>query len=92
MARPHRPVQGNVYDKRRVFPTPSVPPAEPSDALTSADARRLAVRIGSTQERYRATAIRLISGRLCGLVVVDSRTGAERTLTSVRDWLGIQAE
>lgn len=91
MARPHRPVQGNRYEKRRVA-TSAPAPSPPPDALTSNDARRLGVGIASTQKRYRVTAIRLITGRACGLVVVDSLTGGERTLTSAKDWHRLQAQ
>jgi hypothetical protein len=85
MARPHRPVRGNVYEKRRI-PGTSVPPTPRTDALTSTEARHLGEQIDSMQERYRTTAIKLITGRACGLVLVDSQTGAERMLTSVHDW------
>jgi hypothetical protein len=44
------------------------------------------------QERYRTTAIRLMTGRACGLVLLDSRTGAEQILTSVHDWHRLQME
>ena len=44
------------------------------------------------QERYRTTAIRLMAGRACGLVLLDSRTGTERILTSVDDWDRLQTE
>ncbi len=91
MARPHRPVRGNVYQKRPI-PGSSPPPAPPGDALTSTEARHLGARIDSMQERYRTTAIRLLSGRACELVLVDSRNGAERRLTSVHDWNRLQTE
>ena len=92
MARPHRSVQGNVYEKRRVATSMPAPPATSSDALTSSDARQLAARIASTQQRYRVNAIRLITGRACGLVVVDSVTGVEQTLTGAADWHRLGAE
>jgi hypothetical protein len=91
MARPHRPVQGNVYDKRRSART-AAPPAPPTDAMTSSDARRLGERITATQGRYHVMAIRLITGRACSLVVVDSQTGTEQTLTGESDWARLQAE
>src|SRR5207248_2709009 len=61
MARPHRPVPRNVYEKRRITGS-SPPPPTPSNVLTSTDARHLGARIDSTQARYRTTAIRLITG------------------------------
>lgn len=91
MARPHRPPRGNVYEKRRVT-DPSLPQPPPSEALTSTEARQLGAKIDSMQARYRATAIRLLTGRACGLVVVDSRTGAERILTSVHEWHELEAK
>jgi len=91
MARPHRPVRRGTYEKRRVAGSPP-PTAPPGDILTSADARHLGARIDSAQERYRTTAIRLMSGRACGLVLLDSRTGTERILTSVDDWDRLQTE
>jgi len=91
MARPHRPVRRGTYEKRRVAGS-SLPAAPPSDVLTSADARHLGARIDSVQERYRTTAIRLMAGRACGLVLLDSRTGTERILTSVDDWDRLQTE
>jgi hypothetical protein len=91
MARPHRPTRGNVYEKRPV--TNSSPPQPPpSEALTSTEARQLGAGIDSMQERYRTTVVRLLTGRACGLVVVDSRTGAERLLTSVHEWHQLQTE
>lgn len=93
MARQHRPVRGNVYEKRVIRGSgPAPQPALPGESLTSAEARSLATRIDSTQQRYRTTAIRLIAGRACGLVVVDSRTGTEHVLTSAHDWRRLQAE
>lgn len=91
MARPHRPVRGNVYEKRRITGS-SLPLPPPSDALTSTDARRLGARIDSMQERYRTRAIRLLTGRACGLVLADSQTGAERIVTSVHDWHRLETE
>jgi hypothetical protein len=85
MARPHRPVRGSVYDKRRTA-APAAPLAAPSDALSSADARRLGGQIESSQDRYKVSAIRLIAGRACALVLVDTQTGAEQVLTSAHDW------
>lgn len=91
MARPHRPVQGNVYEKRRVANT-TPPPLPQGDGMMSSEARRLGARIASTQERYRVLAIRLITGRTCGLVVVDSETGVEQTLMGGEDWRRLQAD
>jgi hypothetical protein len=91
MARPHRPVRGSVYEKRRVSGSPA-PPAAPLDGLSSADARRLGDRIDSTQERYRVTAIRLIAGRVCELVLVDSRTGGSHMVANAGDWDRLRAE
>jgi len=84
-------VRRNVYEKRRVAGS-SPPPPPSTDVLTSSDARHLGARIDSMQERYRTTAIRLITGRACGLVLLDSRTGAEQILTSVHDWHRLQTE
>ena len=91
MARPHRPVRRNTYEKRRVAGS-ALPTPTPGDILTSADARHLGARIDSAQERYRTTGIRLITGRACGVVLLDSRTGDERILTSLDDWHRLQTE
>ena len=48
--------------------------------------RRLAEQIGSSQERFRVTAIRLIADGACGVVVVDRMTDSNQTVTSVDDW------
>jgi hypothetical protein len=90
MARPHRPVRGSVYEKRRVSAI-SAPPSPPQDGMTSADARRLGAQIDSTQERYRVTAIRLIAGRACGLLLVDSHTGDSQMVATVDEWHRLQA-
>lgn len=89
MARPHRPVRGSFYDKRRII-DPAMPSPAPSDALSSPDARRLGGQIESAQARYKVTAIRLLTGRACALVLVDSQTGTEHTLTTVHDWQRLQ--
>jgi hypothetical protein len=89
MARPHRPVRGSVYEKRRVS---AVAPPPPSEGLSSTDARRLAEQIASTQSRYRVAAIRLITGRACGLTLVDSLTGADVTVATADDWARLAAE
>ena len=89
MARPHRPVRGSFYDKRRSTGQAASPPP-PSDALSSTDARRLGGHIESAQARYKVTAIRLLTGRACALVLVDSQTGTEHTLTTVHDWHRLQ--
>jgi hypothetical protein len=80
-----------VYEKRRVSGS-LAPPAAPLDGLSSADARRLGDRIDSTQERYRVTAIRLIAGRVCELVLVDSRTGGSHMVANAGDWDRLRAE
>jgi hypothetical protein len=89
MARPHRPVRGSVYEKRRVS---AVAPPPPSDGLSSTDARRLGERIASTQSRYRVSAIRLIAGSACGLTLVDTVTGADLTVATPDDWARLEAE
>jgi len=90
MARPHKPMRGSVYDKRRSTGQPPPPPT-PSDAMSSTDARHLGGQIESAQARYKVTAIRLLTGRACALVLLDSQTGTEHTLTSARDWHRLQA-
>jgi hypothetical protein len=97
MARPHRPVRGSVYQKRRIpgSATPAAPgdrPAAPVDGLSGADAVRLGKQIDEAQERYRVAAIRLIDGRACGVLLADSVTGGEQLVTSVEDWRRLQAE
>jgi hypothetical protein len=90
MARPHRPARGSVYDKRRSAGQ-AAPAPPPSDAMSSTDARHLGGQIESAQARYKVTAIRLLTGRACALVLLDSQTGTEHTLTSARDWHRLQA-
>jgi hypothetical protein len=92
MARPHRPVRGSVYEKRRVSGTAVPPLSVPAEGLSSSDARQLGVKIDATQERYRVQAIKLIAGRSCGLVLADSLTGAAQMITTVDDWTRLQAE
>jgi len=60
--------------------------------MTSSDARRLGERIAASQARYHVMAIRLLTGRACSLVVVDSQTGAEQTLMGESDWHRLQAQ
>jgi hypothetical protein len=91
MARPHRPVRGSVYEKRRVSGS-AAPPAPPAAGLSSAEARRLGARIDSTQDRYRVTAIRLIEGRSCGLLLADSLTGGAHMVATADEWHRLQAE
>jgi hypothetical protein len=90
MARPHRPVQGNRYEKRRVSGTVA-PPVAPGAGLSSSEARQLGNRIESSQHRYRVSAIRLLADRACGLVVVDSVTGADHIIASGADWHRLEA-
>jgi hypothetical protein len=91
MARPHRPVHGNRYEKRRVAGTVA-PPLEQGDGLSSSDARELGSRIDASQQRYRVSAIRLLADRACGLVLVDSVTGADHIVASRADWHRLEAE
>jgi hypothetical protein len=91
MARPHRPARGGTYEKRRVSGSPTPAPSAPVDGLSSSDARRLGERIDSTQDRYRVSAIRLIAGRACGLVLVDSVTGENQMVATADDWYRLQA-
>jgi|1186.fasta_scaffold171585_3 hypothetical protein len=90
MARPHRPVQGSRYEKRRVAGTVA-PPLQKGDGLSSSEARELGSRIDASQQRYRVSAIRLLADRACGLVLVDSVTGSDHVIASSADWHRLEA-
>jgi hypothetical protein len=90
MARPHRPVHGNRYEKRRVSGTVA-PPERQGEGLSSSDARELGSRIDASQTRYRVSAIRLVAGRACGLVLIDSVTGADHIVASSAEWHRLEA-
>jgi hypothetical protein len=90
MARPHRPARGSGYDKRPVSGTVA-PPAKQADGLSSSEARQLGIRIDSSQQRYRVSAIRLLAGRACGLVLLDSVTGSDLIIASPADWHRLEA-
>jgi hypothetical protein len=90
MARPHRPVHGNRYEKRRVSGTVA-PPQQRGEGLSSSDARELGSQIDASQTRYRVSAIRLVADRACGLVLVDSVTGADHVVASRAEWYRLEA-
>jgi hypothetical protein len=76
---------GNAYQKRPVAGSP-VSPSPPVGQLTGREARELADRIGLVQSRYLVSAIRLLGGGGCGVVVVDQQTAREHILGSAREW------
>jgi hypothetical protein len=67
------------------------PPAERQEGLSSSQARDLASRIDASQNRYRVSGIRLLAGRACGVVLVDSVTGSDHIVASGADWHRLEA-
>ena len=86
MARRRPRTAGNHYEKRPSRSQTPPAPAPPGAGLTGPDARLLADRIATTQQRYRIVAIRLLQARTCGVVVVDSQTGREYVLQESDHW------
>ena len=88
MARKRRRVTGNAYQKRPVAGTP-LPPRSAADRpgqLTSGEAHELAGRITAVQNRYRISAIRLLSEGGCAVVVLDHENGREHILETAQAW------
>lgn len=91
MARRRPRVSGAHFEPRRASPTPGATSSQAATGLSSYDARMLAERISSTQERFRVGAIRLLASGSCGVVVIDSHTGQEHVIDEARRWQTLQA-
>jgi len=91
MARRRPRTTGAHFEQRRSSKPPSTSPSQSTASLSSYDARLLAERISSTQERFRVSAIRLLASGSCGVIVIDSRTGQEHVIDEVDRWQYLQA-